>query len=43
MTGLRSPEILSQLFEIHKKLKIIKAYFLFGRNGENKDSLEKLL
>ncbi|MFL2564953.1 MAG: SpoIIE family protein phosphatase [Parvicellaceae bacterium] len=43
MTGLRSPEILSQLFEIHKKLKNYKkAIFYLEEMVENKDSLEKL-
>ena len=43
MTCLRSPEILSQLFEIHKKLKNYKkAIFYLEEMVENKDSLEKL-
>ena len=43
MTGLTSPELLSQLYEIHKKLKNYKKANLYLEEMvENKDSLEKL-
>jgi len=43
MTGLTSPEILSQLYEIYKKLKNYKKTNLYlEQMVENKDSLEKL-
>lgn len=43
MTGLTSPELLSRLYEIHKKLKNYKkANFYLEQMVENKDSLEKL-
>jgi len=43
MTGLISPEILSQFYEIHKKLKNYKKANLYlEQMVENKDSLEKL-
>ena len=43
MTGLTSPELLSKLYEIHKKLKNYKkANFYLEEMVENKDSLEKL-
>ena len=43
MTGLISPEILSQLYEIYKKLKNYKKANLYlEQMVENKDSLEKL-
>ena len=43
MTGLASPELLSKLYEIHKKLKNYKkANFYLEEMVENKDSLEKL-
>ena len=43
MTGLTSPELLSKLYEIHKKLKNYKKANLYLEEMvENKDSLEKL-
>ena len=43
MTGLTAPELLSRLYEIHKKLKNYKkANFYLEQMVENKDSLEKL-
>lgn len=43
MTGLTSPELLSRLYEIHKKLKNYKkANFYLEQMVENRDSLEKL-
>ena len=43
MTGLTAPELLSRLYEIHKKLKNYKKANLYlEQMVENKDSLEKL-
>ena len=43
MTGLTSPELLSQLYEIHKKLNNYKKANLYLEEWvENKDSIEKL-
>ena len=43
MTGLTSPELLSKLYEIHKKLKNYKkAIFYLEEMVENKDSLDQL-
>ena len=43
MTGLTSPELLSKLYEIHKKLKNYKkAIFYLEQQIENKDSLDQL-